>query len=368
MFSVLLRSAARCFLHGLLALVLVAWARPVFAQAATITSANVSGSGVVTLNGTNLQNPTQVTVGGLLLTSLVVAPDGTQVSGILPVVLPPGSYLVVFNSVTSALPPGGCTTPQPDPSWVCVNGGWVPPNHPLAHPTVTSQAVGFVVTIGSTGSSGPTGPAGPTGPTGPTGSTGPAAPTGPTGPTGSTGSTGPTGPTGSTGPSGATGPAGPTGPTGPTGAIGPTGPQTALDWEFNADIRSGDLTLSSPGFKGIFSFTGVNGTFGTSTASARVFYVITADDGGSQIATESGVIQTLATANSITCTVQVTDKLHLGTVNSGCTPGFFNPGSQPGISLFDNVSFSSPAPIAHHRAYFRIVNISGPGITIRIEP
>jgi cystathionine beta-synthase len=29
----------------------------------------------------------------------------------------------------------------------------------------------------------------------------------------------------------------------------------------------------------------------------------------------------------------------------GRTPGFFNPGSQPGISIFDNVSFSSPAPI-----------------------
>jgi glucose/arabinose dehydrogenase len=28
--------------------------------------------------------------------------------------------------------PGGCTTLQPASSWVCVNGGWVPPNHPLA--------------------------------------------------------------------------------------------------------------------------------------------------------------------------------------------------------------------------------------------
>lgn len=29
---------------------------------------------------------------------------------------------------------GGCTTVQPDPTWVCVNGGWVPPDHPLANP------------------------------------------------------------------------------------------------------------------------------------------------------------------------------------------------------------------------------------------
>ena len=27
---------------------------------------------------------------------------------------------------------GGCVTRQPVPNWVCVNGGWVPPDHPLA--------------------------------------------------------------------------------------------------------------------------------------------------------------------------------------------------------------------------------------------
>jgi hypothetical protein len=30
---------------------------------------------------------------------------------------------------------GGCTTVQPAPTWVCVNGGWVPPDHPLASPS-----------------------------------------------------------------------------------------------------------------------------------------------------------------------------------------------------------------------------------------
>jgi Collagen triple helix repeat (20 copies) len=184
---------------------------------------------------------------------------------------------------------------------------------------------------------------------------------GPSGPTGPTGPAGPVGPTGETGLTGLTGPAGPVGPTGPAGSL------SALDGEFNADIRSADLTLSSPGFTSLFSFEGMNTTFGTSTASARVFYVVTADDGGSQIATESGVMQVLATRNSVTCTVQASDKLHLGIVNSGCTPGFFNPGSQPGVSIFDNVSFGSPAPIVNHRIYFRIVNLSGPGITIRIE-
>jgi hypothetical protein len=122
------------------------------------------------------------------------------------------------------------------------------------------------------------------------------------------------------------------------------------------------LTLSAPGFTSLFSIHLV----GTNTAGGRVRYVVRATDGGSQIATESGVIQYLATANSITCTVQTTDKLHLGTVNSGCTPGFFNPGSQPGVSIFDNVTFSSPAPIVVHEVYFTIENESGS--SIRLEP
>lgn len=122
------------------------------------------------------------------------------------------------------------------------------------------------------------------------------------------------------------------------------------------------LTLSSPGFTSLMSIHLV----GTHTAGGRIFYTVRATDGGSQIATEEGIIQYLATANSITCTVQSTDKLHLGTVNSGCTPGFFNPGSQPGVSIFDNVSFSTPAPIVVHEVYFRIVNDSGS--SIRLEP
>jgi hypothetical protein len=126
--------------------------------------------------------------------------------------------------------------------------------------------------------------------------------------------------------------------------------------------RAKQLTLASPGFTSLMSIH----LIGTHTAGGRVFYNIRATDGGSQIATETGVIQYTATANSITCTVQTTDKLHLGTVNSGCTPGFFNPGSQPGISIFDNVSFSTPAPIVVHEVYFTIENESGS--SIRLEP
>jgi hypothetical protein len=122
------------------------------------------------------------------------------------------------------------------------------------------------------------------------------------------------------------------------------------------------LTLNSPGFTSLMSIH----LTGTHTAGGRIFYVIRATDGGSQVATEEGVIQYLATPNSITCTVDTSDKLHLGTVNSGCTPGFFNPGSQPGISIYDNVSFSSPAPLVVNEVYFTIENDSG--ASIRLEP
>ncbi len=125
--------------------------------------------------------------------------------------------------------------------------------------------------------------------------------------------------------------------------------------------KAKQMTLSSPGFTSLMSIH----LTGTHTAGGRIFYMIRATDGGSQIATEEGVIQYLATANSITCTVQTTDKLHLGTVNSGCTPGF-NPGSQPGVSVFDNVTFSSPAAIVVHEVYFTIENESGS--PIRLEP
>lgn len=32
----------------------------------------------------------------------------------------------------------GCTTAKPGPTWVCVNGGWLPPDHPLAAGTPPS--------------------------------------------------------------------------------------------------------------------------------------------------------------------------------------------------------------------------------------
>lgn len=141
-------------------------------------------------------------------------------------------------------------------------------------------------------------------------------------------------------------------------------PETYVDPPFwlQVGVYRRDLTLSAPGFTSLMSIKLV----GTQTAGGRIYYTVRATDGGSQIATEQGVIQWAATANSITCTVQATDKLHLGTVNSGCTPGFFNPGSQPGVSIFDNVTFSSPAPIVKHEVFYRFD--TNAGSSIRLEP
>src|SRR5581483_9889106 len=60
--------------------------------------------------------------------------------------------------------------------------------------------------------------------------------------------------------------------------------------------RAKQLTLSSPGFTSLMSIH----LTGTHTAGGRIYYTIRATDGGSQIATEEGIIQYLATANSIT--------------------------------------------------------------------
>jgi len=143
-------------------------------------------------------------------------------------------------------------------------------------------------------------------------------------------------------------------------STGTTG-DTLVDREIMVG-KAKPLTLAAPGFTSLMSIH----LTGTHTAGGRIFYNIRATDGGSQIATETGVIQYTATANSITCTVGVADKLHLGSVGSGCTPGFFNPGSQPGISIFDNVSFATPASIAVHEVYFKVENESGS--PIRLEP
>jgi hypothetical protein len=141
-----------------------------------------------------------------------------------------------------------------------------------------------------------------------------------------------------------------------TGRLGPCAPGVG------AGQITKSLTLSVPGSTALASWKVAPGD----AAGGTIDYTIVATDGGTQIVSEHGRIQFNATTNSITCTVDATDKLHLGTVNSGCTPGFFSPGLQPGVSIFDNVAFPTSAPIVTHTIYFEIHNNSiSP---MRLEP
>jgi hypothetical protein len=36
------------------------------------------------------------------------------------------------SAASSGVASGGCNTPQPVSNWICLNGGWLPPDHPLA--------------------------------------------------------------------------------------------------------------------------------------------------------------------------------------------------------------------------------------------
>jgi len=141
----------------------------------------------------------------------------------------------------------------------------------------------------------------------------------------------------------------------------PTTDNVVVDREIIVS-KAKPMGLSNFGSANLFSVQ----LLGKNVAGGRIDYVIRATDAGSQVVAESGVIQYLATAGSVTCAVQPNDKVHLGIVNSGCITDFFNPGSQPGITLIDNVSFQTPASVVVHEVYYTIHNQSGS--QIRLEP
>jgi hypothetical protein len=208
-------------------LVLLSWAMPAAAQAPAVTSATLADS-LLTVVGERLSGASNVTVGGLAVSGLIVNPAGTLLMGTLVGSLADGTHLL--SVTTTSTPTAICLTPPPA-GWVCVTGGgWVPPNHPLALTSV-STSTAFVLAVGSAGggSQGPVGPTGatgaqgPVGPNGSTGATGAAGAAGALGPAGPQGSQGPAGTTGATGSTGAPGAQGPAGTTGSTGATGPPG-------------------------------------------------------------------------------------------------------------------------------------------------
>jgi hypothetical protein len=209
---------------------LLGTASPAFAQTQTpaITATASSGTGVVVV-GQGLGQATRLTVGGVDASNLVINADATMVTGTLPEAPAAGSYVLTLRLAAAAQP---CPTAPPAAGWVCVaDGGWVPPDHPLA----TQQGQGpatvmnFVLTVGAGGSGtpGPAGPAGPQGAPGADGATGPAGPAGPAGASGGAGPVGPTGPAGAAGPQGVAGAQGIPGTPGIPGAPGIQGPQGA---------------------------------------------------------------------------------------------------------------------------------------------
>jgi hypothetical protein len=103
---------------------------------------------------------------------------------------------------------------------------------------------------------------------------------------------------------------------------------------------------------------------GTQSTGGRVIYTIRSTDGGSQEPTETATIKYVGTPNGVSCQNAVSDKLTLGTVNSGCTLEFVTGGFSIGIT--DNVSFPTPAPVVVNEVYFTIENESGS--PIRLEP
>jgi hypothetical protein len=205
-------------------------------HAQTITATALTGNTVV-VSGTNLHGATQLIVGDAVVTGLSVDSSGTLVTGTVPL-LPAGSHLLRLT-LSQPASANTCATQQPAPDWVCISdGGWVPPDHPLASTTSnTLNTLTFVLTVGS-GVQGPAGSPGLMGATGATGAMGPA---------------------GLTGVPGAVGPAGPIGPPGPAGSAGATGATLADGGRIafsSGIIRAGAAVVSvAPVYLGFGSST-----------------------------------------------------------------------------------------------------------------
>jgi hypothetical protein len=123
--------------------------------------------------------------------------------------------------------------------------------------------------------------------------------------------------------------------------------------------KAHQLALTAPASVALVSFAIPAGQ----VAGGRIQYTIMATDGVSQTVAETGFIRYIATSSGLSCSMS--DKLTLGTVNSSCVAGFFNPGSQPGVSIADNIAFTVPAAVAAHEVYFTVHNTSG--VPARIE-
>jgi hypothetical protein len=238
---------ARRSISGMTAAVaLLAATSPALAQPA-ITATSSSGATVVVV-GQGLGQAMRLTVGGVDATNLIVNDDQTMVTGTLPGVPTPGSYVLTLRLASAPPPPVTCPGTPPGAGWVCIaGGGWVPPDHPLATQGGGSgegpaTVMNFVLTVAADGAGtvGPSGPAGSQGVAGADGASGVVGPVGPAGPAGPAGVNGviagvmglqgvpgPVGLQGPIGLQGVTAGQGPAGPTGPGGTFFLTGASTA---------------------------------------------------------------------------------------------------------------------------------------------
>jgi hypothetical protein len=166
---------------------------------------------------------------------------------------------------------------------------------------------------------------------------------------GSAGMNGANGVNGTNGKDGAAGKEGKEGAAGKEGKVGLTGPAGVAP---NVFVGNKELKENLTGLMSVAVPSG-------SAAGGTISFTILATDGGTQLATEAGTIYWDATTNSITCKTDSTNNLHLGTVGAGCSPSFINPGFQPGIYIFDNPTFFSPAPVVVNHVWFTITNNSG---------
>jgi hypothetical protein len=255
---------------------LIAMTSPVFAQP-SITATASSGVSVVVV-GQGLGQATRLTVGGVDATDLVINTDGTMVTGTLPGVPTPGSYVLTLKLASAPPPPATCPGTPPAAGWVCIAaGGWVPPDHPLAIQQGgggqgPSTVMNFVLTVGGgNGAQGPAGPAGAQGPAGPAGADGTAGPAGSQGPAGAAGLAGAPGPQGPQGPpglqglQGIQGPIGPVGPQGAQGPIGSTGPAGTTVLFSGADDAT--VTTQAGGLVGIMAVLPLSGNVPSATAA-----------------------------------------------------------------------------------------------------
>jgi len=235
-------------------------------------------------------------LGDYVLGGVQVAPNGTQITALMPV-LSPGTYRLTIARIGDSMTSG--------------------------------RTVWVDVTVGAVGPRGPRGDIGPQGPQGPQGEIGPA------GPQGLQGVAGPTGPAG---PQGQTGAQGQTGPQGPIGPIGPQGPQGATG-AAGADGTSGISTLTSlagpiaAALQPVFAFVGPTSTV-TLTDKQRISATLTAILGhkgaGSPLLEYTVCAQKAGSPNLVGLSPFVMVKM---TTETGTTAGYTGGGAQSAANL-----------------------------------